>query len=161
MPPLENARHESFAQAVASGNSASEAYRQSGARGKNADVHAARLMVNDGISKRVAELKAAQAHKSELSRDPLREFLAEVILTPAGKVNEQSRLCQSYKVTPEVREIRMPDKLRAVELAKLCGFNEPEKMEIEHGYKAAQQELVEVIAKLRGRGAAHNNQSAG
>ena len=125
MPPLENARHESFAQAVASGKSASEAYRQSGATGKNADVHAARLMVNDGISKRVAELKAAQAHKSELSRDPLREFLAEVILTPAGKVNEQSRLCQSYKVTPEVREIRMPDKLRAVEqLDKLCGFNE-------------------------------------
>jgi hypothetical protein len=45
----------------------------------------------------------------------LREFLTEVILTPAGKVNEQSRLCQSYKVIPEVREIRMPDKLRAVE----------------------------------------------
>ena len=61
------------------------------------------------------ELKAAQAQKSELSRDELREFLTEVILTPAGKVNEQSRLCQSYKVIPEVREIRMPDKLRAVE----------------------------------------------
>jgi hypothetical protein len=55
----------------------------------------------------------------------------------------------------------MPDKLRAVEqLAKLCGFNEPEKMVIEHGYKA-QQELVEVIARLRGRGAARDNQSAG
>jgi hypothetical protein len=49
------------------------------------------------------ELKAAQAQKSELSRDELRQFLREVILTPAGKVNEQSRLCQSYKVTPEVR----------------------------------------------------------
>ena len=118
-------------------------------------------MVNDSISKRVAELKAAQAQKSELSRDELREFLIEVILTPAGKVSEESRLCQSYKATSEVREIRMPDKLRAVEqLAKLCGFNEPEKMEIEHGYKA-QQELVEVIARLRGRGAAHNDQSAG
>ena len=30
------------------------------------------------------ELKAAQAQKSELSRDGLREFLTEVILTPAG-----------------------------------------------------------------------------
>ena len=50
-----------------------------------------------------------------------------VILTAAGKVNEQSRLCQSYKGTTDVREILMPDKLRAVErLAKLCGFNEPE-----------------------------------
>ena len=73
----------------------------------------------------------------------------------------KSRLCQSHKVTPEVREIRMPYKLRAVEqFAKLCGFNEPEKREIEHGYKA-QQELVEVIARLRGRGAARNDQSTG
>jgi hypothetical protein len=33
----------------------------------------------------------------------------------------------------------MPDKLRAVkQLAKVCGFNEPEKMETEHGYKAQQ-----------------------
>ena len=64
MPALASPRHEKFAQAVASGKSASEAYRQSGANGKNADVHAARLMVNDGIRKRVAELKAAQCQKS-------------------------------------------------------------------------------------------------
>jgi hypothetical protein len=103
-------------------------------------------MVNDGICQRVAELKAAQSQKSELSRDQLREFLTEVILTAAGKVDEQSRLCQSYKVTPEVREIRMPDKLRAVEqLAKLCGWNEPEKLE--HG---ASNELTELLAKMRG-----------
>jgi hypothetical protein len=45
---------------------------------------------------------------------------------------ESIKLCQSYKVTPDVREIRMPDKRRAVEqLAKLCGWNEPEKLE--HG----------------------------
>ena len=42
-------------------------------------------------------------------------------------------------------------------LAKMCGWHAAEKHEIEHGYKA-QQELVEVIARLRGRGAAHNNQ---
>ena len=42
--------------------------------------------------------------KISLSRDELREFLIEVILTPAGKVNKQSRRCQSCKVTPEVRE---------------------------------------------------------
>jgi hypothetical protein len=58
-----------------------------GATGKNAEVHAAGLVVNDGISKRVAEWKAVQAQKGELSRDQLREFLTEVILTPAGKVN--------------------------------------------------------------------------
>jgi hypothetical protein len=84
--------------------------------------------------------------KSELSRDQLRQFLTEVILAPAGKVDEQSRLCQSYKATPEVREIRMPDKLRAVEqLAKLCGWSDPEKFE--HG---ASNELTELLKRLRG-----------
>jgi hypothetical protein len=68
------------------------------------------------------------------------------LLTPAGKVDEQSRLCQSYKVTSEGREIRMPDKLRAVEqLAKLCGWNEPEKHE--HG---GSDELTELLKRLRG-----------
>ena len=44
----------------------------------------------------------------------------------------------------------MPDKLRAVEqLAKLCGWNEPEKHEIERGFKE-QEELVEVIAGMCG-----------
>ena len=132
MPLLDNVRHERFAQAVASGKSAAEAYRQSGANGatgKNADAHAARLTVNGSISRRIAELKEAQSQKSELSRDQARQFLTEVILTPAGKVDEHSKLCQSYKVTPEVREIRMPDKLRAVEqLAKLCGWNSPRNM---------------------------------
>ena len=45
-------------------------------------------------------------------------------------------------------------------LAKMCGWNEPEKHEFDHGDKA-QPELIEVIARLRGRGTARNNQRAG
>ena len=83
----------------------------------------------------------------ELSRDQVREFLTEVTLTPAGKVDEQSRLCQSYKVTQEYREIRMPDKLRAIEqLAKLCGWNEPEKHEL-----GADDELMDFAQPAQGR----------
>ena len=146
MPALANPRHEKFAQAVASGKSASEAYRQCGANGKNGDVQAAKLVVKGSIRERIAELKEAQSHKCELSRDQLREFLTEVILTPAGEVDEHSRLCQSYKVTQESREIRMPDKLRAIEqLVKLCGWNEPEKHEL-----GADDELMELLKELRG-----------
>jgi hypothetical protein len=55
-------------------------------------------------------------------------------------------------------KIELPNKLGAMQLlAKMCGWNEPEKHELEHGYKA-QQDLVEVIARLRGRGAVRNNQ---
>jgi hypothetical protein len=51
----------------------------------------------------------------------------------------------SVNPTPD-REIRMPDKLRAIEqLAKLCGWNEPDKHE--HG---ASNELTELLKKLRG-----------
>jgi hypothetical protein len=51
--------------------------------------------------------------------------------------------------TPEVREIRMPDKLlRAVEqLAKLCGWNGPEKHE--HG-ASNELTLTELLKRLRG-----------
>ena len=41
-------------------------------------------------------------------------------------------------------------------LAKMCGWNEPEKHEFEHGFKE-RQELTEVIAKMRGAGVARNN----
>ena len=67
MPALAHPRHELFAQFVASGKSASEAYRQSGATGKNADVHAARLMVNDGICKRMSEIREEHAAKCEMN----------------------------------------------------------------------------------------------
>jgi Terminase small subunit len=159
MPSLENSRHEKFANLVASGMSASEAYGKAGYTEKDGNHHGPRLMANDGVRKRVAELKEAQSQKSELSRDQLREFLIELILTPAGTVNEKSRLCQSYKVTAEAREIRMPDKLRAAEqLSKLCGC-QVERHEIDF---KQQKELVEVLARMRGAGAAtRNNQSAG
>ena len=44
-------------------------------------------------------------------------------------------------------------------LAKMCGWNEPEEHEFEHGFKE-RQELIEVIARLRGREAIRNNQCA-
>jgi hypothetical protein len=61
MPALANPRHEKFAQAVASGKSASEAYRQCGANGKNGDMQAAKLVVKGSIRERIAELKEAQS----------------------------------------------------------------------------------------------------
>jgi hypothetical protein len=65
-----------------------------------------------------------------------------------GKVKRGAARLSGGQSALHHREIRM--QLRAVEqLAKLCGFNEPEKMEMEHGTR--RQELVEVIARLRGR----------
>ena len=75
--------------------------------GKHAHMHAQAFQA-DQFSK--WQPVKARLRLTGNPRDQLREFLTEVILTPAGKV----------------------DDLRAVEqLAKLCGWNQPEKFE--HG----------------------------
>lgn len=57
--PLDNARHERFAQELAKGASQVEAYERAGY--KPNDSHAARLVGKGRISDRIAELKAAAA----------------------------------------------------------------------------------------------------
>ena len=87
------------------------------------------------------------------------QYLVEILKTPIGEVTADHRLAQSYDA--KSGKIELPNKLGAMQLlAKMCGWQAPERHEIEHGFKE-RQELVEVIARLRGRGAARNEQSAG
>lgn len=65
MPVLSNQRHESFAQALAKGKTADEAYAQAGYRPNR--KNAWRLKTNEGIAARVAELSAKAAEKAEWS----------------------------------------------------------------------------------------------
>ena len=133
MPALANPRHELFAQAVASGNSASEAYRQSGATGKNADVHAGRLMVNDGICKRISESREEQAAKCEMTKDQFRQFLVSVMVAKPEDANFQNPLCE-LAMTKAGPAAVFPSKLgAAIQLAKLTGWNEVEKVSVEAG----------------------------
>ena len=79
----------------------------------------------------------------------------EILKTPIGEVTVDHRLAQSYDA--KSGKIELPNKLGAMQLlAKMCGWNEPEKHEFEHGFKE-RQELTEVIAKMRGAGVARNN----
>jgi phage terminase small subunit len=140
MPMLSNPRHEAFCHAFVTSGNASAAHRESGGNGRNADVIANQLMRTNGIAERIAELKAEAAAKTEFTRANMLAFLAKVIRTESGQ---------------------MRDRLRAIELlAKMCGWQAPERHEIDHNFKE-KQELVEVIARLRGRGAARNDQSTG
>jgi phage terminase small subunit len=65
MPVLRNARHEAFAQAVAKGKTADEAYALAGYAANRGN--AARLNANDSIRKRVRELQDRVAEKAEWS----------------------------------------------------------------------------------------------
>lgn len=64
MPVLKNAKHEAFAQALASGRTATEAME---AAGYSDPRNSSRLTKNDEIAKRVGEIKARVAEKAEWS----------------------------------------------------------------------------------------------
>lgn len=75
-----SSRHELFAQSVASGACAAEAYRQAGysARGHAAEVNASKLLRKTEVSQRIAELQKENAERSLLTRDKALRILADV-----------------------------------------------------------------------------------
>lgn len=71
MPPLPNQRHERFAQELAKGNSASEAYTNAG-YGESRSA-ACRLSTNVNVQARVAELQERGAKRVEVTVESLIE----------------------------------------------------------------------------------------
>ena len=71
--------------------------------------------------------------------------MVEILKTPIGEVTADHRLAQSYDA--KSGKIELPNKLGAMQLlARMCGWNEPEKHEFEHSFNE-KQELQRVIAK--------------
>jgi phage terminase small subunit len=150
MRPL-NPRQERFAQLVASGMPASRAYREAGysATGTASETCAAKLLRIAKVASYVEAVRKAAKEKGEtaayLTLEEKRKFLRSVVTTPVGEVNASSPLCQSFKVTKDGLEYKVPDKLRALELdAKLAG-EMTEK--VEH---SASPELAEWLAVRSG-----------
>jgi hypothetical protein len=87
--PLLSARHEAFAEAVASGMAASKAYSLAYARPRNGATRssAARLLTKANVRPRIAELVVRQQNKqkrrSEFSSPPWRSVL-ELLSRPGG-----------------------------------------------------------------------------
>jgi phage terminase small subunit len=74
-----NARQEKFAQLIASGGiSQVEAYKQAGYSPKSAESLAHRLIENDGVKARIAELREATTTEKTLTRQQIREIRAEI-----------------------------------------------------------------------------------
>lgn len=73
MPVLKNARHEAFAQALAKGMTATDAYSAAGYKGDR--TAASRLSTNVNISRRVDQIKNRVAEKAEwTAADRLRDL---------------------------------------------------------------------------------------
>jgi len=75
MPILANVRHEKFAQELATGKSATEAYRLAGF--KPNQPNAARLISNDMVKARVTELQSKSAERVLVTLDSLTQELEE------------------------------------------------------------------------------------
>ncbi len=75
MPVLKNARHEAFAQALAKGKSATDAYAGAGYRPNRS--HASRLAAKGNIAARIAELQQKVAKKVEVTVESLAGELEE------------------------------------------------------------------------------------
>ena len=67
MPVLDNPRHEAFAQALAKGKSATDAYQEAGYKGDR--TAASRLSSNVNIGQRVAELQEMVADRVVVDRE--------------------------------------------------------------------------------------------
>lgn len=133
MPALDNPRWEQFAQWIVAGKQQIEAYALAfGNSSDGAAVNASRLVDKQPVSDRIAELRrVVTSGLPVLSLQEKRSFLRSVVNTPAGKIDENDPLCQSYKrrvrtdkdggITEEY-EYDLPNKLKALELdAKLAG----------------------------------------
>jgi hypothetical protein len=134
MPYLENPRHERFAQLRASGTSGSEAYRTiMGRDARNADVRADQLTSKPGVRERIEELKAESAKKCSMSREEFVESLVEMYRSAPGDASLTNPLCDSL-ISRGVRHAVFPMKTTvAAQLAKLCGWDAPVKLEVEAG----------------------------
>lgn len=82
MPVLENQRHELFAQGLAQGKSASEAYEAAGY--SHNDGNAVRLKGNEKVQARVAELQERAAVSVSLTREWVLEQLIDTVNKAKG-----------------------------------------------------------------------------
>lgn len=76
MPALKNTRQERFAQELAKGRTADEAYAEAGYRPDRKNAH--RLTTNDDVARRVAELQERAAIRTEITVASITERLLSI-----------------------------------------------------------------------------------
>lgn len=131
-----NIRQERFAERVAAGMPAVRAYVEAGYsnKGKNAEANATRMMENDGVKKRIAEIRAKTSATLDLKREDLARHLHAVVFTPLAELDENSPLIQELVIDRAGRKrVKMIGKIESARLlCEIMGWKEPEKQQIEH-----------------------------
>ena len=124
-----NHRQRKFAELVAGGTVARTAYLEAYPRCRaesTAERESARLLKDPGVAATIDGLRRdavpGETKEPVMTKSERRQFLARVIRCAPGDVTEHDPIAQSYKVTDKTHEVKLPCKLRALELdAKLAG----------------------------------------
>lgn len=106
MPPLENQRHERFAQELASGKSADQAYMDAGYEENRGN--ASRLKANENVTTRVRELQDMAAEKVAIDRAWVLERLMKNARICMGE--ETITIKVKKRGSTEVLEIEINDR---------------------------------------------------
>lgn len=136
--PLGNTRHEAFVVLLVEGKPPTEAILEvypSASNKSSSTSYATALMRRRDVALRLRWLQNRVAEQAILSRDELAAYLSDVIRTPIGKVDENSKLAQ--ELVEDVSgdgvissRLKMPGKIEAArELARIMGYNAPEKQD--------------------------------
>jgi len=130
-------RQRKFAELYVSGKAAGRAYEEAGykARGDKADQAASRLLsTNEKVAEFVTQLKEQNSEDCRMSRKEAMDYLCDILQIPIGEISKKHVLAQEHQAATENsgEKIKMPGKMDAFkELAKMCGWYEPEKHKLE------------------------------
>lgn len=106
-----------------------------------------RLVRNEKVREEINRLKGETASLASMTREEMVNYLVEAIITPVGDIGPESPLCEEYEVKPDgTIKTKSVSKIGAArELARICGFNAAEKVEV-----SADSEVVEMLRGLTG-----------
>lgn len=132
MPVLRNARHEAFAQAVANGSTADQAYSSVGYKPDR--HHAARLATNGHIKARIEEIKARVAEKAEWTAADRLIGLKEIYdtvkaqdpRTAIAAINEANKMQGSHAPAKMQHQGPKGGPVMVADISKLKGMTETE-----------------------------------
>ena len=139
-------KHEQFAQSVAGGASAAQAYRETypNAGTSTAETSGPELLRKPQVALRVNKLKGIQeeiiTEEFQVSREDMVRYLYDVMTTPVGEIDSDHILAQELTRSRRVRgrgedgeeweteRIKMPGKMEAADkLIKMAGWYAPDK----------------------------------
>ncbi|RYD21745.1 MAG: terminase small subunit [Verrucomicrobiaceae bacterium] len=143
-------RQKKFVDLYLEGLPAGAAYTQAGYQSRAPGRDASKLLRTGKIAAYVTLEQEVLNSKSRLNKEQMMNYLTHIILTPIGRLTEESLLTQEYNVDPAVKggirkRVKMIGKMDAIkQLCSMMGWNAPQQHHVE-----VHSQLAEMVRKAR------------